>query len=57
MTLLVAAALNVYWPTDWAIDPRWLAIVSGIPQAVTLALAALALRRRPEPDAIVASTA
>ncbi len=57
LTLLTAAALNIYWPIDWAIDPRLLAIASGLPQAVTVALAVLALRRRLEPKASVASAA
>jgi hypothetical protein len=44
MVLLACAALNVYWPTDWLIDPRLLAIASTVPQAVTVLLVVLALR-------------
>jgi len=51
-TVLIAwAALNIYWPTDWPIDPRLLAVVSGVPQALTVVVAVLALRRRLEPQA------
>jgi hypothetical protein len=57
LTLLAAVALNIYWPTDWAIDPRWLAILTSIPQTATVALAVVAFRRRPEPGAIVPSAA
>ena len=46
--MLAWAALNVYWPTDWAIDPRLLAAVNLVPQTVTILLAVLAFRRRPE---------
>jgi hypothetical protein len=46
--MLAWAALNVYWPTDWAIDPRLLASVNLVPQTVTILLAVLALRRRTE---------
>ena len=44
MVLVAWAALNVYWPMDWPVDPRLLAVCSVVPQAVTVALAALALR-------------
>jgi alpha-1,2-mannosyltransferase len=47
ITLVTWAALNIFWPLDWAIDPRLLAIASGVPQAVTIALAVLALRTNP----------
>lgn len=42
-------ALNVYVPMDWGLDPRWLAVLTLVPQVLTIALAALALRRAPEP--------
>ena len=42
--LLVWAALNAYWPMDWPADPRLLAVAFVIPQALIVALAALALR-------------
>jgi hypothetical protein len=51
-TLLAWAGLNVFWPLDWPLDPRWLALANGIPQVLTMALAVLALRREgwaPEP--------
>jgi hypothetical protein len=43
--LLVWAGLNVYWPTDLAFDPRLLAVANLVPQALTVVLAVLALRR------------
>jgi len=47
LTVLCAwAALNIYWPTDWPIHARRLAVISGVPQALTVLLAVLALRRR-----------
>ena len=42
--LLTWLALNIFWPLDWAMDPRLLALLSGIPQTVTIALAIVALR-------------
>jgi len=44
-TLLGWAALNVFWPLDWPMDPRALAIANLVPQVVTIALAVLGLRR------------
>jgi alpha-1,2-mannosyltransferase len=41
--LLGWAALNVYWPTDWPVDPRLLAVANTIPQVVTVLLVVLAL--------------
>ncbi|HEU5181515.1 MAG TPA: glycosyltransferase family 87 protein [Candidatus Polarisedimenticolia bacterium] len=46
------AALNVYWPTDWTIDSRLLAMANGLPQAVMVLLTVLALRRNPGLPAI-----
>ena len=43
-TMAAWLALNVYWPLDWPLDPRVLALVTLVPQAVTVAVAALALR-------------
>jgi hypothetical protein len=37
--------LNVFWPQDWQVDPRTLAIFNLVPQAATMLLAAVALRR------------
>ena len=50
LALIVAAwaALNVYWPTDWTIDSRVLALANGLSQAVMVLLVVLALWRRPE---------
>ncbi|HKW52008.1 MAG TPA: hypothetical protein VJQ53_09770, partial [Candidatus Eisenbacteria bacterium] len=42
--LLTWLALNILWPLDWPMDPRLLALLSAIPQAVTIALAIVALR-------------
>ena len=39
------AALNVYWPTDWPLDPRVLALVNAVPQAATIGVAVAGLRR------------
>lgn len=46
---LVAAtvvALNLHWPLDWGMDPRLRAVLYTVPQAITIGLAVLALRRR-----------
>jgi alpha-1,2-mannosyltransferase len=39
------AALNLYWPLDWPVDPRWLAAAFFIPQTLTFGIALWALRR------------
>jgi hypothetical protein len=46
MAFVAWAALNVYWPIDWPVDPRLLAVVTTLPQMVTLVLAGLVLRRK-----------
>jgi alpha-1,2-mannosyltransferase len=52
VTMAAWLALNVYWPIDWPLDPRVLALVTLVPQAVTVAVAALALRlHAPQPAA------
>src|SRR5213593_2293634 len=43
MTLLAWAALTIYWPLDWGVDPRLFAVASALPQALTLVLAVVAL--------------
>ncbi|MBI1797406.1 MAG: DUF2029 domain-containing protein [Candidatus Eisenbacteria bacterium] len=48
-------SFNVFWPQDWSMDPRWLAVLSGIPQIATLAVAIVALRRSID-DVPVAAT-
>jgi uncharacterized membrane protein YhaH (DUF805 family) len=48
LVLLGWIALCVYAPTDMRIDPGLKAIVAFMPQAVTIALAVLAVRRRQE---------
>lgn len=48
-TLLAWAGLNIFWPLDWPLDPRWLALASGVPQALTIVLAVMALRRGTQP--------
>ena len=51
-TMAAWLALNVYWPIDWPLDPRVLALVTLVPQAVTVAVAVLALRpHAPQPAA------
>ncbi|HZN02386.1 MAG TPA: glycosyltransferase family 87 protein, partial [Candidatus Polarisedimenticolia bacterium] len=54
--LTIWAGLNIMWPLDWPIDPRALAILSSVPQALTILLAVLALvpRRAPATDEDVA---
>jgi hypothetical protein len=37
-------ALSIYLPTDVPLDPRWLALVTLVPQAALLATAVLAMR-------------
>lgn len=37
-------ALNFFWPQDQAMDPRLLAMLAGIPQLATIAIALVALR-------------
>lgn len=46
--LITWAALNIYWPLDWRMDPRWLALLTGVPQFVTGLLAFSVLRRATE---------
>jgi hypothetical protein len=46
LTMATWLALNLYWPLDWPLDPRALALVTLVPQVVTVAVAALALRPR-----------
>jgi hypothetical protein len=38
-------ALSFYWPVDWPIDPRLLALLTGVQQGVMIGLVVLALRR------------
>lgn len=45
MILFAWASLNIYWPVDWPMDPRHLAIANTVPQAVTVLLVVVALRR------------
>ncbi len=40
----VWGALTFYWPIDWPIDPRLLAVVTFVPQAVILVLVVQMLR-------------
>jgi len=42
--LLTWLSLNIFWPLDWPMDPRLLAVLNVIPQTVTIVLAILALR-------------
>jgi hypothetical protein len=44
MFVLAFIALNLYWPTDRPMDPRWLALLTLIPLVVSIALVVLALR-------------
>jgi alpha-1,2-mannosyltransferase len=45
LTLLAWLTFNVFWPQDWPLDPRLLALLTVLPQALTLLMAVLALRR------------
>jgi len=45
LTLLAWLVFNLFWPLDWPMDPRLLALVTGLPQALTVLMAVLALRR------------
>ena len=38
-------ALSFYWPLDWPMDPRLLAVLTAVQQAVMIGLVVLALRR------------
>ena len=38
------AVLNVYWPIDWPLDPRWLALGTALPQAAIVVIAVFVLR-------------
>ena len=58
-TLVAWATLNIYWPLDWPLDPRVLALAMLLPQTLMIVLVVLALRRRlprasesPSPDEI-----
>ena len=44
--LLAWGALNIMWPQDWPMRPTLVALLSGIPQALTILLAVTALRPR-----------
>jgi alpha-1,2-mannosyltransferase len=49
LTLLAWVGFNLFWPLDWPLDPRLLASLTGVPQALTLLIAVLALRRAMDP--------
>jgi hypothetical protein len=42
--LILWVGLNLYWPLDWPLDPRALAIATLVPQVILVALAALTLK-------------
>jgi alpha-1,2-mannosyltransferase len=48
-TLLAWFGFNLFWPLDWQLDPRLLAILTGVPQLLTVLMAVLALQRGSEP--------
>jgi hypothetical protein len=50
--VLAWLALNVYVPMDAGLDPRLVAVLNCVPQAVMIALAFLVLRRKSEPPAL-----
>ena len=43
--VLVWLVFNIFWPLDWSIDPRLLALLSTIPQVAMITLAIVALKR------------
>jgi len=52
---------DLFWPIDWAVDPRWLALVNLLPQALMIALVILVARAAParesrvvQPEAVLA---
>jgi len=49
LALVVAACigLSMFWPLDWPIDPRLLAVANAVPQALTIGIAVIGIRRRP----------
>jgi hypothetical protein len=46
LTLAAWAMFNIYWPLDWPIEPRALALANLVPQVLTVVLVVLAVRRR-----------
>jgi hypothetical protein len=52
LVLLVWAGLNIYWPTDWGMDPRRLSLITAVPQGLTMLLAVLALLPRRAPQRV-----
>jgi hypothetical protein len=40
-------AFDLFWPLDWRIDPRWLALVNLLPQSLMIALVILVARHAP----------
>jgi hypothetical protein len=51
LTLLAWLGFNLFWPLDWPLDPRLVAILTGVPQALSLLIVVLALRRALGPGA------
>jgi len=50
LTVVGWLALSAFWPMDWPMDPRWLTLLNMIPQALTIALAILVVRRTAAPE-------
>ena len=50
LVLLTWAGLSLYWPVDWPMDPRRLALLSAVPQGLTMLLAVLPLLPRRAPQ-------
>lgn len=48
-TCVAWLGLSLYWPIDWPVDPRLLAVVMSIPLAVTVMLVVLVVRRAQQP--------
>ena len=45
LTIAAVLGLNVFWPVDWPIDARSLALLNAVPQALTVGIAVVGMRR------------
>jgi hypothetical protein len=59
LTIAGWLGVSVFWPMDFPMDPRWLTLLNALPQASTIVLAVLVLRRAaaPEPSAVAPAAA
>jgi len=54
LTVLAWLPLAAVWPIDWALDPRWRAVETGLVQILMIGLALWSLRRSVRPEPMVA---